>query len=745
MKKLNLLLLLICSIYVQVNAQGDWLYPVSFPNTSQICDTSPWKLIFFDDFNGNSLDSTKWITYGSWKGMPKLLPGGGSVIQDHENWLGARYDFSNSMLAKQIYRKENIEVSNGMVKLWVRHKPNEWHCDTCTLSTGTQYYTGAWLATYYNYQYADKSFNNGKFELRAKFPDFTNAFGTIWTWYGTYAGVNEIDIAESSGALKYSNYNIFKKDWRSYVRTIMHPTHAWPANTVDLQADPLPYHKEDDVTQDVKPYYPMQNWWNYFIFNNDFDFTQWHVYTCEWDSTVVRTYLDHMKVHTLFKYYTPVNVLGYTLKLGAPCLVSGTWQVSRGFPYRTSSASQLRITSGVQAGSIEVDKSNNIYDMGYTALDYVKIWQRHPELDGFTELCNQPVTPVSIVGVNDNSDFVCGSKKFTTSPLSTGTWSLDNDAFYIQGSNTASQVSVVNNANTAGTQANLQFSYGPAGCPPYTATRNLYQQSVNTKAMVTAVNSYYNSSMRLYLQAAAPVTAYTYEWEVWYGPSSTTTQYLHAYGSTIVTPQFAGQPYTNNPPYYVKWRLKVHTPCGTEIRESEKRQWQPFTAQYSMKNTYMDESGDAYLGAVIATEDDYKAYDSEVAKGLGSRTIDPEQDSVSIYSMIRETQLDCLAPYLYFTDKPEVASATVVIKPVVRKQTRIFPNPAGNYLNIEPGQQFKRPEEERVLYTISDTKGTVVMKGNLQAHLPVAKLLPGVYFLQLIQGSLSEQLKFEKR
>ncbi|MNT20255.1 hypothetical protein D3C72_1555590 [compost metagenome] len=116
-----------------------------------------------------------------------------------------------------------------------------------------------------------------------------------------------------------------------------------------------------------------------------------------------------------------------------------------------------------------------------------------------------------------------------------------------------------------------------------------------------------------------------------------------------------------------------------------------------------------------------------------------------IYSMIREAQLDCLSPYLYFTDKPEIASGTMMAQSETQKSTWIYPNPAGNYLDIDPGQQFKRTEEERLLYTISDTKGAVVMKGSLQPHLSISKLIPGVYFLQLIQGSLSEQLKFEKR
>ena len=122
-------------------------------------------------------------------------------------------------------------------------------------------------------------------------------------------GVNELDLAESNGAKWSGNPNndwLRWINWRNYVGRIYHPTHAWGklanenANTPPY---PAPYHNEKDVRREDDPaHYPRQSWSN-FIAGTMFDFTQWNTYTVEWDSTEVKTYLNHVLVDRLPKYY----------------------------------------------------------------------------------------------------------------------------------------------------------------------------------------------------------------------------------------------------------------------------------------------------------------------------------------------------------------------------------------------------------------------------------------------------------
>jgi hypothetical protein len=80
MKKQYILLLmaLLCLLNRLAIAQ---LPPVNFPTTKVTCDATPWKLVVFDDFNGNALNTTKWYPFNtnSWDST--------------DNWCGARLGY----------------------------------------------------------------------------------------------------------------------------------------------------------------------------------------------------------------------------------------------------------------------------------------------------------------------------------------------------------------------------------------------------------------------------------------------------------------------------------------------------------------------------------------------------------------------------------------------------------------------------------------------------------------------------
>lgn len=70
--KFTILLLLSCSTAI---AQDGWLPNVHFNGNEFLCDTNSWKLVFQDDFNGDTLKAP-WQKFKTYKGMwPKMIIG----------------------------------------------------------------------------------------------------------------------------------------------------------------------------------------------------------------------------------------------------------------------------------------------------------------------------------------------------------------------------------------------------------------------------------------------------------------------------------------------------------------------------------------------------------------------------------------------------------------------------------------------------------------------------------------------
>ncbi|MCO6499423.1 MAG: family 16 glycosylhydrolase [Vicingus serpentipes] len=144
-------------------------------SSSGSCNYNGWILEFEDNFNGNSLDLTKW---NPWTGVPR------------------DYDFVHQ---KAWHQPENIEVSNGTLKIISKK-----------LSTP---YTGTWVTDYstnppttktatFDYTTGEirssLAFGYGKFEIKCKIPDGKGFWSAFWTFGG--AKWNEIDAFEIYGS-----------------------------------------------------------------------------------------------------------------------------------------------------------------------------------------------------------------------------------------------------------------------------------------------------------------------------------------------------------------------------------------------------------------------------------------------------------------------------------------------------------------------------------------------------------------
>jgi len=172
MKKIIYLSVLILTA-TEINAQQclkDGIFLPSMP----ACNNGSYYLAFEDNFDGNSIDLTKWnpIT-----GVPR--------------------DFSFTQ-QKAWHQPDNLEVSNGTLKIiakklttpytgtWV----TDWSTNPPTTQTSTFDYTTGELWTHQKFFY-------GKYEIRCRLPNGKGFWSAFWTFGGQRW--NEIDIFEIYG------------------------------------------------------------------------------------------------------------------------------------------------------------------------------------------------------------------------------------------------------------------------------------------------------------------------------------------------------------------------------------------------------------------------------------------------------------------------------------------------------------------------------------------------------------------
>lgn len=705
-----LLLALLCLIHSSVSGQ---LPPVTFPPNQFLCDLTPWKLVVFDDFNGASLNTNKWYPFNT------------NGWNDNDDACDARLGYPGNY---SIHRDENVIVSNGTLKLTCEQKTNTWHCPSCNpikcIDPGwgdvprTENYQSGYISS-------KLRFSSGKVETRVKMPNHENSWGTIWFWFGT--NINEIDIAEAWGG-KYGAIHELKRPRNTL------STHAW-------RPDPNPFGLPADMH--IKESYPNQNWWQWLWRSKKYlRQEEWHDYVMEWDSTVINFYFDSELHKTIWKYYRTklvpywdgTNWVWHEVREPSTCLVpAGDWRITEGFPYNRDTSRCKLIFSLGQTSRDKIRSTDGV--VGQMEVDYVKVYQRHPEIEGHTAICTNPVP--QIVGPNT----MCGGTGYSLSfPAPGGTWSIDNDAVTFGGGPAGSgSVLLDRNPTSSNPTTTLSYTYTPGeGCPPVKISKVINTGLIY--ANVGVIRTWTPTWQRFNLFVDPGITGATYHWKVWYG-SMGPTNYYEASGPFITTPKVPNSVFLA--PYYLKWEVTIINSCGPTVVTGLRSNLPFATPMLAKTNTFlMPDSSAMYLEAKFDSDATILKYENAVNNRVSKEFVTNLNDTASIAKMIGKIELEELEPYLYFSDRETYTMSTMKLLKNDNDVSSVYPNPTSKSISVTLSKAFEPKIETQ--YIISYLTGKNILKGTLNGDIDVSVLSPGMYVIELQQGELREYLKFVK-
>jgi beta-glucanase (GH16 family) len=152
----------------------------SSPSGSQalpLGQSGNWKMIFHDDFDGNSLDTSKWTTC-------------------YFNFKVGKDDCDHDQGERELYQPANVSVSNGILTLSAEKK-------SVDAANGQTYdYTSGMISTGPSSSSGRDtrfSFKYGYIEMRAKVPSGQGLWPAFWTLPTNLSWPPEIDVFEIIG------------------------------------------------------------------------------------------------------------------------------------------------------------------------------------------------------------------------------------------------------------------------------------------------------------------------------------------------------------------------------------------------------------------------------------------------------------------------------------------------------------------------------------------------------------------
>ena len=264
-----------------------------------------YTLIWSDEFDGDSLDNTKWscqIGTGTSEGLT---------------------DWGNQELEYYTDREENVRVENGELVITAIKEEER---------VGGKMFTSARIRTMTDEGDVLFSTKYGRVEARIKLPQGEGLWPAFWmlpvddSIYNEWASSGEIDIMEARGRLPQK------------VEGTIHYGQNWPNNVYKGQE---------------------------YIFPEETDITDYHLYSLEWEPGILRWYIDNECYHTTEQWFSkgPASAADYT------------WPAPFDVPF------YLLLNMAV-GGTFDLE--SNPYSMEEPAemkVDYVRVYQKEEGYD----------------------------------------------------------------------------------------------------------------------------------------------------------------------------------------------------------------------------------------------------------------------------------------------------------------------------------------------------------------------------
>ncbi len=395
---------------VTVNPTG------SFPTGTNLCDSAPWRLVFYDEFNGctdasgyhsNALDPTKWYIED---GIPYRASGGALI---------------------NVMRNANCILNNGICTLAAHH--GEFPYRDYSGESGTASISSGHISSRQKFSY-------GKFEARIWLPAFEYAhsnFELSSRDYGKGYWHYAVDIAEAYG--------------RPYMGTGKGAYNQHLSRSIHRWIDEVPGNDPRETSWTYPRQADLDKVWGRFLDLQE----SWHTFTFEWDAHFIKFSWDGGNPvvygrESFRKGRKWVNNKG--------CLVAGDLKTDPAFPLDEpglSDAFQVLLHCNVDR---ELHNGEPPMLLGNMLIDYIRIWQKHPDAKHH-DLCDRKISGAATICDGEYTYRIVGAGAATTA--SHWSWSASDNLGII--SSGTDQVTVKRNA--ASGQAWIKLTDDNPECP----------------------------------------------------------------------------------------------------------------------------------------------------------------------------------------------------------------------------------------------------------------------------------------
>jgi beta-glucanase (GH16 family) len=306
-----------------------WPLPdVQMTPGASFCDTTPFKLVFYDNFDGYTDKSVPW-------------PGNYNPLAlDPEKW--EIFSGASGYGINPVRRAQEVEPNNGtgVCVLHVRKEEvNTENGKENRIFVGEIQSTGKW-----------GTFNKGRFEARISFPAYAFAHSNFYvpTWSGQTVNIS---VCETYGDPLHVSLRHFRSNYHRHMEwsTSMAVTDQY--NFFEHTRSP------DGPSAGYEQYAAL--------------FDSFHVYRADWDETQITWYIDGRPVKQTARYLAAGN--GEPIYSCGP-YAAGTYRQNPGFPW-----DQAWVKMILQTWPDKDVWPNTTTEIGAMKIDWVKVYQRHPD------------------------------------------------------------------------------------------------------------------------------------------------------------------------------------------------------------------------------------------------------------------------------------------------------------------------------------------------------------------------------